>query len=216
MIELVSHPLCPYVHRAAALLTEKDVSFEMRFVDLEAKPRWFLDLSPRGKVPVLVTHGTALFESVVILEYLDEAYPPRLLPDDALGRARLRMWIEISNDLMTAHYKIAIAETAPARDAAKRNARDVLTRFEKVVVGPWFTGDQLTLVDFAAGPALIRFERLDRWLGTDLYRDLPKVTAWSRAVSEHAAFTRTLVPDFDDRFRALIAEHHADELRRTA
>ena len=53
-LELISHPLCPFVHRAAALLTELGVPFTQRFVDLAARPDWFTAISPRGKVPVLV------------------------------------------------------------------------------------------------------------------------------------------------------------------
>jgi glutathione S-transferase len=208
-IELVSHPLCPYVHRAAALLTEKRVPFSARQIDLKAKPDWFLALSPRGKVPVLLVDGAEIFESLVILEYLDEAFPPRTLPADPLARARLRMWNVLTDDLMTGHYQIAVADSRDARAAAVTRAREALGRFERVVRGPWFAGDELTLVDFAAGPALLRFERLDRWLGLDVLRDLPRVAAWTRNVVTRPAFTSTLVPDFDDRFRALLAEHPA-------
>ena len=121
-LELISHPVCPYVHRAAALLTEKGVPFTMRHIDLNAKPGWFLKLSPRGKVPVLRTEGTAIFESLVILEYLDEKFPPQMLPEEPLERARLRMWVEITNDLMAGHYKIATAAT-PARPRWRGRAR---------------------------------------------------------------------------------------------
>lgn len=94
---MISHPLCPFVHRAAALLTEKGVPFTQRYVDLQAKPDWFKAISPRGKVPVLLVDGVPLFESAVILEYLDETTAPQLLPIDPLTRARHRMWVELSN-----------------------------------------------------------------------------------------------------------------------
>jgi glutathione S-transferase len=208
-MQLVSHPICPYVHRAAAFLKEKGVAFDWRPVDLQRKPDWFLALSPRGKVPVLVTDdGTAIFESVVILEYLDETNGMSLLPADPLERARHRMWIEISNDLMTGHYKVATAATPADRAAARRALRDTLERFEQVVRGPWFDGDTLSLVDFAAGPALVRIERIDRWLDLSLFDGLPKVAAWARAVVERPAFRDTMVADFDDRLRAVVVDHH--------
>jgi glutathione S-transferase len=208
-LELISHPVCPYVHRAAALLTEKGVPFKLRFIDLEAKPRWFLAISPRGKVPVLRTEGVAIFESVVILEYLDEKFPPEMLPDEPIDRARLRMWVEMSNDLMAGHYKIATAATPADRASAVARTREALERFEPVVRGPWFDGEQLTLVDFAAGPALLRLQRLDAWLHLDIFRDLPNVTAWVDAVAQRPAFKDTLVRDFDERFHALVVDHHA-------
>lgn len=204
-MQLLSHPLCPYVHRAAALLTERGVAFELRHVDLQRKPDWFLAISPRGKVPVLVTdEGTAIFESLVILEYLDERYALRMLPDEPLARAQQRMWIALSDDLMSGHYKIAVARSEAERDAARAATRETLARFERVVAGPWFNGDAPALVDFAAGPALLRLDRIDRWLELGLFDELPKVRAWTDAVLALPAFTETLVPEFDDRLRALV------------
>jgi len=208
-LQLISHPLCPYVHRAAAMLTEKGVPFTQTFIDLRAKPEWFLAISPRGKVPVLMTKGVAIFESVVILQYLDETRPPHLLPDDPLERARHRMWVEISNDLMTGHYRIATAATPDERTQAIAVARDTLERFEQVIAGPLFAGEALGMVDVAAGPALVRFARLDAILGLDSYAGMPKVAAWSRAIVERPAFRDTLAPDFDVRYRAMIKVHGA-------
>jgi glutathione S-transferase len=51
--ELVSHHLCPYVQRAAIVLTEKGVSFKRTLIDLDNKPDWFKAISPLGKVPLL-------------------------------------------------------------------------------------------------------------------------------------------------------------------
>lgn len=206
-LQLISHPLCPYVHRAAAMLTEKDVPFTQTFIDLKAKPDWFLAISPRGKVPVLLTGGVAIFESVVILQYLDETHGPRMLPEDPLERARHRMWVEISNDLMTGHYKIATAATPDERTQAIATARDSLERFEQVVAGPFFAGERLGMVDVAAGPALLRFARLDAILGIDSYASLPKMAAWSRAIVDRPSFRDTLAADFETRYRALIKLH---------
>ncbi len=203
-LELISHPLCPFVHRASALLTEKGVSFTQRAIDLQAKPEWFLAISPRGKVPVLLVDGVPIFESAVILEYLDETTAPPLMPADPLTRARHRMWIELSSDLMAGHYKIAVAATPAERTSAISSAREALQRFEQAVVGPWFFGEELGLIDFAAGPALFRFERLGEELGIDLYEGLPRIAAWSHRISKRPAFTQTLVSDFDERFRALV------------
>jgi glutathione S-transferase len=203
-LELISHPLCPYVHRAAALLTEKQVPFTLRHIDLKAKPDWFLKISPRGTVPVLVTDGAAIFESNVIVEYLDEISSPHMLPASPLPRAQQRMWIEASGDLVAGHYKIATAATVEARTAAIAAARSTLEKFEAVIVGPYFNGEELGLVDFAAGPGLVRFEILGEELGQDFYAGFPKVAEWSRRISARPAFRSVMVPDFRERFRALI------------
>lgn len=82
---LVSHPLCPYVQRAAISLAEKGVPFERIDIDLADKPDWFKAISPLGKVPLLRVRQngdeTIIFESAVILEFLEETQanplPPR-------------------------------------------------------------------------------------------------------------------------------------------
>ncbi len=96
---LVSHHLCPYVQRAATAADEKGIALRREFIDLSAKPDWFLALSPTGKVPLLRVGGAVLFESAVTCEYLDETSPggPTLLPADPLERARHRAWVEFAS-----------------------------------------------------------------------------------------------------------------------
>ena len=93
--------MCPCVQRAAIVLAEKRVNFERRVVDLANKPDWFLAVSPLGKTPVLLAgeepDRTAVFESAVICEYLDDTLTPHLHPADALERARHRSWMEFGS-----------------------------------------------------------------------------------------------------------------------
>ena len=84
--KLISFKLCPFVQRSIITLLEKGVGYEIEHIDLSNKPQWFLDISPFGKVPVLVVDDdVVLFESAVINEFLDETAPGRRLhPDDPL------------------------------------------------------------------------------------------------------------------------------------
>jgi glutathione S-transferase len=77
-----------------------------RFVDLQNKPEWFLKLSPLGKVPVLQVGDKVIFESSVILEYIDESYGPTLLPKTPLERADTRAWIVFANELQNAYVTL--------------------------------------------------------------------------------------------------------------
>src|SRR3954447_15209415 len=96
-LKLVSHKLCPYVQRAVIALTEKGVPFERIDIDLANKPDWFLAISPLGKTPVLQVGDVAIFESAVILEYLEETGPKPLHPASALSRAEHRGWIDFGS-----------------------------------------------------------------------------------------------------------------------
>src|ERR1700726_89092 len=96
-LKLISHKLCPYVQRAVIALSEKGVPFERIDIDLSNKPDWFLKISPLGKTPVLLVGDHAIFESAVILEYLEETQIKPLHPADPLRRAEHRAWIEFGS-----------------------------------------------------------------------------------------------------------------------
>src|SRR5689334_7503095 len=99
-LTLVSHHLCPYVQRAAIALDEKGVTFERINIDLANKPDWFKAISPLGKVPLLQVGDAVIFESAVILEYLEETAPNPLHPADPLRRAEHRGWIEFGSSVL--------------------------------------------------------------------------------------------------------------------
>src|ERR1700738_812309 len=99
-LKLISHKLCPYVQRAVIALTEKGVSFERIDIDLANKPDWFLKVSPLGKTPAVLVGEHAIFESAVILKYLEETQPKPLHPADALRRAEHRAFIEYGSAVL--------------------------------------------------------------------------------------------------------------------
>src|SRR5262245_3358582 len=122
-LKLISHKLCPYVQRAVIALTEKGVPFERIDIDLANKPEWFLKISPLGKTPVLLVGDTAIFESAVILEYLEDTHSPALHPADPLARAEHRAWIEFGSAILNdkaAFYAAPDEATFNAKAAAMR------------------------------------------------------------------------------------------------
>src|ERR1700694_3541538 len=99
-LKLISHKLCPYVQRAVIALAEKGVAFERIDIDLANKPDWFLAISPHARTRVLQVGYKAIFESAVILEYLEETEPKPLHPADPLIRAQHRAWIEFGSTVL--------------------------------------------------------------------------------------------------------------------
>jgi glutathione S-transferase len=130
MLTLISHVLCPYVQRAVISLTEKRVPFERIDVDLAAKPQWFTAISPLGKTPVLKVGDAAIFESAVILEYLEETQANPLHPLDPLRRAEHRAWIEFGSAVLNdiAGFYSAADETAFGQKT--KALTDKFARFE--------------------------------------------------------------------------------------
>ena len=128
-LKLVSHKLCPYVQRAVIALTEKGVPFERVDIDLANKPDWFLKVSPLGKTPVLLVGDHAIFESAVILEYLEETQANPLHPANALHRAEHRAWIEFGSAVLN---DIAGLYSAPDEAAFRAKAAQLEARFARL------------------------------------------------------------------------------------
>ena len=88
VLTLVSYKICPYVVRVASALFYKNILFEIKYIDLNDRPEWFNKISPLEKVPILIIDENkgkidilylkVLFESNVILDYIDAISPPSI------------------------------------------------------------------------------------------------------------------------------------------
>src|ERR1044072_1559310 len=134
-LTLISHALCPYVQRAVIALTEKGVPFERIDVDLSNKPDWFKKISPLGKTPVLLVGDTAIFESAVILEYLEETQPNPLHPADPLTRADHRAWIEFGSTILNDVWGLYSAPDEAGFSAKAAALREKFIRVEARLKG---------------------------------------------------------------------------------
>src|SRR5437660_9275730 len=161
-LKLISHKLCPYVQRAVIALAEKGVAFERIDIDLANKPDWFLKISPLGKTPVLVVGDRAIFESAVILEYLEETQAKPLHPADPLVRAEHRAWIEFGSAVLN---DIAAFYAAADEATFKAKVTQLEQRFARlearVGAAPWFDGEKFSLVDAVFGPVFRYFDVFD-------------------------------------------------------
>jgi glutathione S-transferase len=205
-LELVSHALCPFVHRAAIMLHEKGVPFDRRIVDLKNKPDWFLAISPRGKVPVLVADGSALFESAAICEFLDETHPPRLVPADPFERARQRAWVEVANDLLAAQFKAFTAAEPSEAERTRAGVTALLVRFEQAITTGVISKTGFSLIHVAVAPALHRFIVAADRLGIDLLASTPQLAALSRSLASRPSVAETVPADFGEQFIQVLAE----------
>jgi len=195
-LEVVSWVFCAYVHRVTTLLREKQATFDLKYVDLSNKPDWFLQLSPTGKVPVLVVDGTPLFESLVINEFVDEVCAPRMLPESPIGRARHRAMVRRGEDLFDAMNNMLVGPTEEAHDKGRKAVNEVLASYEREIEGPLFAGSSFSLVDAAAAPMLYRCVLLQRNSEARLFQDFPKVSRWAEALADRPSVVGGVVDDF--------------------
>jgi len=198
--KLISYKLCPYVHKAAIVLRAKGIDYDIVYIDLREPPPWFYEISPMGKVPLLLVGDEVLFESTAIIEYLDEAYLPRLHPADLLLRARNRAWMAQAETCLTAYYRLAGWKSASTFPKAVEKLYACFDQLEpEVAAGPFFNGAAFSLVDATYAPL---FFQLDILAG--FYPDLfdatrhPHIIQWKDALVHHQAVTAAVVPDFRD------------------
>ena len=200
--QLISFVLCPFVQRSVIVLNEKQLPFEITYIDLQNPPEGFSAISPLGKVPVLrIDQARILFESAVISEYLDEAHPPPLHPADPWRRAHNRAWIEFGSSLMSRQYRLLMAadETEVAQEL--RDLRQELHHLEaQLGDGPYFNGTAFSLVDTAYAPLWLRFAILEQKFPQHLLAQTPKLQSWSAALLERPSVQQSVVADFATQF----------------
>src|SRR5262245_40362691 len=208
-LTLISHDLCPYVQRAVIALTEKGVDFDRVYVDLANKPDWFLAISPLGKVPLLKVGEAVIFESAVILEYLEETQPNPLYPADPLDRARQRAMIEFGSAILSDIWGL---EIAPTREVAAAKIEALTQKFARLERdlgdGPWFAGEKFGLVDAVFGPVFRYFDLFDRLLEHGVLAGKPKVAAWRAALAARPSIRDAVVSDFAERLECFVAKQN--------
>lgn len=195
-LKLVSHKLCPYVQRAVISLMEKGVPFERIDVDLSNKPEWFKTISPLGKTPVLIVGDTAIFESAVILDYLEETQPNPLHPADPLARAEHRAWIEFGSAILNDIWGLYSAPDEGAFAAKAATLREKSVRLEARLKAPWFDGARFSLVDAVFAPVFRYFDAFDRVGDFGILTDLPKLAAWRTLLAARPSVQGAVSPDY--------------------
>lgn len=189
MMMLFSKPDDLWSHRTRLVLAEKGLHVEIVYVQGGNLPEDLLDLNPYNSVPTLVDRDLVLYDSQIIIEYLDERFPhPPLMPIDPVTRAQFRLAIyRIERDW----YRSALQMGNPTdhmqgREAARKALHDSIVASTDIFkVKPYFLSDELTLVDATIAPILWR---LRPWQ-VDLP---PPIKRYANLVFSRPAFRRSL------------------------
>jgi len=145
-----------HCHRVRIVLAEKGINFEVVDVNPANPPEDLIELNPYGGLPVLVDRDLVLYDSQVIMEYLDERFPhPPLMPVDPVSRGRTRMTLRrIQRDWDSLVDKIVAGQDiAQAAKELKESLTVVSPIFEQK---PFFMSDEFSLMDCAVAPILWR------------------------------------------------------------
>ncbi|KAH9944785.1 glutathione-S-transferase [Amylocystis lapponica] len=151
---------CPFVQRSWITLEEKNIPYQYKEVNPYKKEQHFLDINPKGLVPAVEYKGKALYESLIICEFLEDAFPdraPHLLPADPFDRATVRLWVDhVSKNIVPGFHRLVQAQDPEQQKAHLADWNKSLRTLAEKVKGPYFLGEQFSLVDVAVAPWAIR------------------------------------------------------------
>jgi glutathione S-transferase len=216
-LHLMSHTLCPYVQRASISMFEKGVPFERTDIDLANKPDWFLALSPLGKTPALSHDQQPIFESVAILEYLEDTQPHRLHPRDPMIRAQHRGWIEFGSSILNDIGGFYSAGDAAAFDQKVAVLNKKFTQLEEQLGdGPFFAGRDFSLVDVVFGPVFRYFDTFDEIGDFGILTGKAKVLSWRKELAARPSIKQAVSKEYPDLLRAFLLKRdsHLSSLMR--
>ncbi|KAL7277819.1 glutathione transferase omega class [Trametes coccinea BRFM310] len=152
---------CPFVHRAWITLEEKGIPYQYKEVNpYKDKEKHFLDINPKGLVPAIEYKGKSLYESLILCEFFEDAFPehkPHILPEDSFDRAQVRLWTDhVAKQIVPAFIRTVMAQEPKEQEHHLEEFYRVLGTLAESVRGPYFLGEQFTLVDIALVPWVVR------------------------------------------------------------
>ena len=152
-----------YSHRVRIVLAEKGVSVDVVEVEPDQIPPDVAEFNPYNSLPILHDRDLVLYESKVMMEYLDERFPhPPLLPVYPIARAHSRLWIyRIEKDWTPLVDTILRGENKSESSLAAKELREGLLSIGPIFAElPFFMSEEFTLVDCCLAPILWRLDKL--------------------------------------------------------
>jgi len=178
-LRLIASLTSPYVRKVRIVMAEKHIECQLELEDVWSPTTTIANFNPLGKVPCLIMEdGGAVFDSRVIVEYLDTVSPvARLIPAEGRQRVEVRTWESLADGVLDASVGVRLEQTQ--RDPAHQSQKWMDRQMAKVHAGVaamssglgdkhWCNGHTYSLADIAVGCALgyldFRFSQID-WRG---------------------------------------------------
>jgi RNA polymerase-associated protein len=164
VMTLYSGSVDAYSHRVRIVLAEKGVTFDLYEINVDSQAETLVEINPYNTVPTLVDRDLVLYESEIIMEYLDERFPhPPLMPVYPVARARNRLMLHrVNRDWYSLFNKILAKDATPAQiEEAKKELQESLISISPIFREmPFFLSEEFSLVDCSIAPLLWRLKGL--------------------------------------------------------
>jgi len=191
VMTLFSRPTDIHSHRTRLVLAEKNINIEISNILGPDLPEDLMDLNPYHTVPTLVDRDLTLYDSRVIVEYLDERFPhPPLMPVDPVTRAQFRLALfRIETDWYSIAEEAENSIDGKLGTKARKLLREsIMQSAELFGARPYFLSEEFSLVDCTIAPLLWRLPVY----GIDLGRDSDPIDAYMDRVFARRSFQQSL------------------------
>jgi|SRR5687768_9338897 glutathione S-transferase len=200
-MKLLASPLSPYTRKVRIVLAEKRIDCELEMVDVAPAENPVNRYNPLGKIPTLVLDdGTALYDSRVIVEFLDNVSPfSRLIPDDKRDRVQVRRWEALADGVLDAGLLVRYESLREPGERSKAWSDKQLARMHRGMAQmagdlnsrAWCHADRYSLADIALGCCLgwLAFRKPG---GLDWHGEYPGLAKHYAKLLERAPFADTI------------------------
>jgi len=191
VMTLFSKPTCIHSHRTRLVLAEKNINIDIASVDGPELPEDLMDLNPYHTMPTLVDRDLVLYDSRVIIEYLDERFPhPPLMPVDPVTRAQFRLALfRIESDWYQLAEQFEVDGERKLSSKSRKMLREsILASVDLFAAKKYFLSDDFSLVDCSIAPILWRLPVY----GIELGSQAESIEAYQKRVFERRSFQQSL------------------------
>ena len=197
MMELYSGNTCIRSHQVRFVLAEKGILTEINNVDGSVVPEDLMALNPYVSLPTLIDRELILYDSRVIVEYLDERYPhPPLMPVSPVERAKLRLGLAtIERDFVEPAVALDLVLGTRVENAHRKKLKSLLTSSADLFgIKPFFLSDVFTIVDCVIAPILWRLDLF----GIELSGNQKSIYSYMEKVFSRVAFKESMTEDEEE------------------
>lgn len=179
-----------FCHRTRIVLAEKDIAHESIIVDSRSLPEDLIDLNPYSSLPTLVDRDLVLYNSRVIMEYLEERFPhPPLMPVGPVARAQTRLALfRVENDWYPLAEIIETKGEKAAVKARKELMESIAASADVFSAMPYFLSEEFSLVDASIAPLLWRLPHY----GIELPKAAKAILSYADRLFDRDGFQRSL------------------------
>ena len=197
MMGLFSGNTCIRSHQVRFVLREKGITTDIQNVDGKKVPEDLIALNPYASIPTLTDRELVIYDSGVIIEYLDERYPhPPLMPVSPVDRAKIRLaLVSLEADIVSTAIELDAALGSKNENSLRKKLKSMLNAsLDLFSSNEYFLNDELTVIDCVLAPILWRLE----YFGISLGKEQKAITDYMERVFSRETFQNSLSEDEEE------------------